>query len=238
MHETAVRPAPAKAPEKLAHPLHTIVFLALVAALAYEAVIRAAQLSATPPPDRVYLYLRTIASEWFILAFVLGGVHWYGVSVWSVLGKRWHSVREVLRDVGIGFAFWLVSLVVTSALGAHDQAGGNRDIAYLLPGNGLEMLLWVGVSVSAGICEEAVYRGYLQKQFAALTKNALLGIVFSATMFAGVHAYQGWRRAAVIGVGAVLSGWLTHWRRSVRPAMIAHAWQDSIAPVLVKLVDR
>jgi membrane protease YdiL (CAAX protease family) len=88
------------------------------------------------------------------------------------------------------------------------------------------MALWVVLSVTAGICEEAVYRGYLQKQFMALTKSVPAGIFFPALAFGAAHSYQGWARASLIGVMGAMSGILAYWCGSVRPGMIAHTLQD------------
>ncbi len=96
------------------------------------------------------------------------------------------------------------------------------------------MALWVALSVSAGICEEALYRGYLQRQFMALTKNAPAGILLSGAAFGCAHSYQGLRWAVVIGLEGALLGAMAHWRKSVRPGMIAHAFKDSVAPVLMR----
>jgi uncharacterized protein len=224
---------------RLAHPLHTVLLLAVVAVLAYAALVRAPQLKTATDSERMYVYIRTILSEWLILAFVIAGVRFHGSPIRAILGPRWSSVREVLRDIGVGLAFWLVSLFVTSVLGGHGQGhDDNSDLEYLMPHGVGQMLLWIAVSVTAGICEEAIYRGYLQRQLAALARSVPVGIMLSAGAFAGVHLYQGWRRAAVIGLGAVLSGLLAHWRRSVRPSMIAHAWQDAVAPLLIRMIKR
>jgi uncharacterized protein len=48
--------------------------------------------------------------------------------------------------------------------------------------------VWILVSTSAGICEEFVYRGYLQQQFAALTRSATGGLVLQAIAFGVSHA--------------------------------------------------
>jgi hypothetical protein len=88
------------------------------------------------------------------------------------------------------------------------------------------MALWVALSITAGICEEAVYRGYMQKQFMALTRSVPAGIVLSAAAFGAAHSYQGFARASLIGVMGAMGGILAYWCRSVRPGMIAHALQD------------
>jgi membrane protease YdiL (CAAX protease family) len=221
----------------VAAPVHTVVVLALLAVGDYLGAIRSGQLRAAASVDRVALYGRTIFLELLMLGVVLLGVWLHGVPFASVLGERWRSRREVLQDVGIALAFWVGSTLVVSVLGGHQHGGGtDRAVQFLFPQTFAENILWVVLSITAGICEEAVYRSYLQRQFMALTKNAPAGILLSALVFSTGHAYQGWAGAARIGVGGILLGILAHWRGSVRPGMMAHAWGDAFAGVLARML--
>jgi membrane protease YdiL (CAAX protease family) len=101
---------------------------------------------------------------------------------------------QMLRDLGIGAALWLVAIIVVSVLGGH-SGPPDGTIAFLLPQTPMEMILWVAVSIIAGISEEAIYRGYLQRQFTALLRSVPAGALISAAIFGGVHAYQGFSRA-------------------------------------------
>ena len=79
-------------------------------------------------------------------------------------------MRQVLRDIGIAAAFWIVSAGILFVLGwllPVAALGGKMD--FILPHGGLEITLWIALSVTAGICEETIFRGYLQRQFIALT---------------------------------------------------------------------
>ena len=77
---------------------------------------------------------------------------------------------------------------------------------FLAPSNLFELLIFMGLAASAGICEEIVFRGYLQRQFAALTKNIAAGIVASAIVFGASHLYEGPERMIIIGVFGALLG--------------------------------
>ena len=77
-----------------------------------------------------------------------------------------------------------------------------------------------------------IFRGYLQRQFIALTKSVPAGILLSGAAFGAAHAYQGFRMVILIGLYGTMFGVLAHWRGSVRPGMIAHALQDSLSGVL------
>jgi len=219
---------------RIAHPLHTIILLAAEGVMAVRAAMHAAQMRTAVDLNRVHMYERIMLTEWLGFAFVLFGVWLGGSDLATVIGERWRSVRDVLRDIALGVAFSIFSTIVLSMTEQPHHGGGpDRAVQFLLPHGGLEMTLWVALSVSAGICEEALYRGYLQRQFIALTKNVPAGILLSGVAFGLVHSYQGLRWAIVIGLEGTMLGTMAHWRKSVRPGMIAHAWKDALAPVLM-----
>jgi membrane protease YdiL (CAAX protease family) len=194
------------------------------------------QLSAAANPNRVRFYLGTLFFEWLLFVLVLAGVRRHGASVLIVLGDHWHSVGQVLRDIGIAAGFWVVAAVLLWVLGWLLRIAALSSNVSMLPHRGIELTFWVALSVTAGICEETIFRGYLQRQFMALTKSAPAGIVLSAAAFGVAHAYQGFRMVILIGLYGAMFGILAYWRRSVRPGMIAHAWQDSLNGVLASLM--
>jgi membrane protease YdiL (CAAX protease family) len=221
----------------IANPFHTLLVAALAAMNAFRATLNAAQARAGLGPSRPQIYLRTILFELLFLGIVVLGVRLRGASLQTIFGRRWSSPAQAVRDLGLGVFLLVTSTVLVSILGGHEQ-GSNQDqsIAYLLPKTTIELLLWLVVSMVAGICEEAIYRGYFQVQFTALTSSVPAGIFISAAAFGAVHAYQGLGRAAVIGVSALLYGVFANWRGTVRPGMFAHSLQDAIAPLLMKLI--
>ena len=223
----------------LASPWHTVFVLLVLGLYAYWATIRAARAQAGLGPSRPTMYLRTIFFELLFLGIVVAGVKLRGGSLQSVLGQRWKSVGQVFADLGLGIGLLILSTLLVSILGGHQNAGAaNQSVQFLLPLTSLEMGLWMLLSITAGICEEAIYRGYLQRQLGALTRNVWVGIAISAAAFGGAHLYQGVRRATVIAVSGVLFGWFAEWRKTVRPGMFAHALQDGIAPLLLKVARR
>jgi len=222
---------------QVASPLHTILMLAAFTAWTLGAKILADQARSAANPNRVRVYLVTIFVEWVFFALVLVGVRRNGASVLLVLGDHWRSARQVLRDIGIGAGFWVVALALLWVFGRLlrvDAHGPNMQ--FIFPHGGIEITLWIALSVTAGICEETIFRGYLQRQFMALTKSAPAGIVISAAAFGAAHAYQGFRMVILIGLFGAMFGILAYWRGTVRPGMIVHAWQDSLGGVVGSLM--
>ena len=97
----------------------------------------------------------------------------------------------------------------------------------LLPRSWNEVTFWIILCVSAGICEEVVFRGYLQKQFLALTESVAVAIALQGVVFGISHGYQGWKNVTVISILGVLFGILATWRGNLRANIISHAWADT-----------
>jgi len=221
----------------VASPLHTMSVLGILAAFASWGAYNAAHMRATGASHHLALYLQTLAFEWLLLAFILWGVRRRGAPLASVLGDGWRSAGEFWRDLRIAAAYWIVSLIALGILSRLLQITNQREnVRFLLPHGQLETVLWVVISVTAGICEEAVFRGYLQSQFLALTNSAPAAIALSAAAFGAGHIYQGYRGAILITCYGAMFGSLAHWRKSVRPGMLAHAWQDTISGILGSMV--
>jgi membrane protease YdiL (CAAX protease family) len=220
---------------QVASPIHTILVLAAIGSWAIWHKIFADQLSAAANPNRVRFYLVTLFYEWLLFVLVVEGVRRSGASVLIVLGDHWHSVRQVLRDIGIAAGFWIVAWMLLWTFGwVLRTAALDRNVS-MLPQRGIELTLWIALSVTAGICEETIFRGYLQRQFMALTKSAPAGILLSAAAFGVAHAYQGFRMVILIALYGAMFGILAYWRGSVRPGMIAHAWQNLLNGVLASV---
>lgn len=212
---------------------HTALVIGVAGFFAYRGAIRAGAMRAVVNPDRIGIYERTIFLEWLVLALVLGGVGLRGSSFYTVMGERWRSFKQVALDIGIGVVFMMISLPVASFVGSFLPGGGNEKASqFILPQGRAELALWMVLSISAGICEEAVYRGYFQRQFIALARNVPAGIVLSAALFGVAHSYLGLWQAVQISLLGAMSGTLAQWRRSVRPGMIAHALQDVLGAVI------
>jgi membrane protease YdiL (CAAX protease family) len=133
----------------------------------------------------------------------------------------------------LALLFWVGSVVILAILRALLTGLPNGlGVKFILPMGRHEMLGWIALSVSAGICEEAIFRGYLQRQFMAATQNVDVALVLTSIFFGLMHLYQGVKGAILIGTLGLLLGLLARWRGTVRTGMIAHAWQDSVAGIV------
>ena len=231
MTETATQVQPETGPSRpIASPIHTAILLGAIGVQSYRSAMRAGQLRGMVNLDHMRLYERTILAEWLMFGLMIVGVWLAGSPLIDVLGERWRSVRAFLLDVGIAVMFLAGSVVITSLVGALLGSHGNNEAARLLrPHGSREIITWIALSLTAGICEEAIFRGYLQRQFIALTKSVPAAILLSAAAFGAAHSYQGYRGVIQISLLGVMLGSLAYWRKTVRPGMISHALQDTLA---------
>jgi membrane protease YdiL (CAAX protease family) len=176
------------------------------------------------------IYLTAIFMDWMLLYYCFGGVHHRGGSFWALAGGRWTSWKSVAVDLGIALPFWV--LWTGAAYGVHwllantAGSGSAKTVVSLLPQSLLEVLIWIATSITSGVCEEMVFRGYVQRQLRALSGNVVAAVLGQGLVFGLFHSYQGLTNVIVISVLGVLYGALAAWRGNLRANMIAHAWGD------------
>jgi membrane protease YdiL (CAAX protease family) len=155
----------------------------------------------------------------------------------EVTGTKWRSFPDFARDFGIAVAFWFVALMVLGATAVALHFRGTKEsVGFLAPRGLAQIALWIVVCVTAGFCEETIFRGYLQKQFIAWSGSAGVGLIASAAVFGACHIYQGVKPAIVITVYGLMFGILAQWRKSLRPGMITHALHDTVSGIAVSFL--
>jgi CAAX protease family protein len=243
----AAPPAPDK-PALIAPVWHTLLVTALLLANAFVGSTKIGAVHSQG--SRLLLYGGTFITELVLFFLVWFGIRLRGVRMRDLIGGKWKTGEAFLLDVGIAFGFWVVALsllfglrVAMGLIDVHNLQKSVDDTVKILgpmaPHTYLEAGFFVLLSIGAGLFEEIIFRGYLQRQFGAMGRNAVIGIVASAIIFGCGHAYQGPRNMVVIAVFGSLFGILAHFRKSLRPGMMTHAFQDSIAGIgLFRLVTR
>lgn len=239
--QISAQPAPQRTERRLLAPAwHTVLLVAvlLLGSISGAGPHRVLARGGSKLPQ----YIWGMAWEW-----ILAGYVWLGIRkryrLRDIIGGRWSSFDEFFVDVLVAALFWTFAALVL-ALGAKlmhlDQAGKvetmRRQLGFLTPNSRLELGVWFLLSTTAGFCEELIFRGYLQLQFAAMTRSMLAGALLSAVVFGASHGYEGVARMILIGIFGLLFGLLAWWRSSLRPGMIAHAWHDALSGAVLRML--
>jgi uncharacterized protein len=181
------------------------------------------------------LYLSVIVSEWALFYYVWrGGLRRGATPLRHLIGGRWSNTKDVVLDIAVAAGFWIVWTAVAIFMNFVVGPGEAKSLGFLNPQGAVEITLWVMMSLTAGFCEELVFRGYLQAQFLGLTGHAAFAVPAQAVVFGISHIYQGIKKVIVITVLGVLFGLLAQWRKSLRPGMISHAWSDILNVIPIR----
>jgi membrane protease YdiL (CAAX protease family) len=233
--------------QPIAPPLHTLGLIAAVLALSFTGADRLAA-NANRPHGRLVLYIATIMVDWVIVGYIWMGLKRRGVRLRDVIGGKWQSGEDMLLDAAIAVGFWLswsfLVVAVSFALGSANLDPAKtmgkvselkKSIGFIVPQGITEIFAFIALTMTAGFCEELIYRGYFQQQFRAWTNNLWLAILAQGVLFGASHGYQGWKSMLVIAIFGCAFGLLAAWRKSLRPGMMAHAWQDLFSGFVLKL---
>ncbi|WP_161557251.1 type II CAAX endopeptidase family protein [Acidisarcina polymorpha] len=214
---------------------HTALIVILIAATSVLGSLRPAKTSMSG--HHLANYGVTLAWEWVLAALTYWGIRLKKTPLRELLGERRPGRKAFLLDVGAAAVFWIVSLMVLAVLAVllrllHLESA-QKQISQLAPASVPEAILWIALSLSAGMCEEFLFRGYLQQQFARATGHIWVGVLVSAVLFGAAHGYEGIAGMLMITAYGALFSILAIRRKSLRAGMIAHAWHDSITGLVL-----
>lgn len=226
---------------RLVAPLwHTAILILVIVGTSLAQATQQSNLGAIQLKSRVPLYFTQIAFELILFSYVwLLGLKLKGTSMREIIGGRWATLKDFVRDVGAALGFWLivafVLLILNKILGQNTTL---RTIQPLLPQNATEIGVWILLCATAGFCEEFIFRGYLQRQFFAVTGSEAWAIALQGIVFGSAHGYQGWKGVVTIMIYGAMFGILANMRKSLRPGMMQHAGQDIFSGIVGSVLTR
>ena len=204
------------------------IFLPVSGTISYQRLVRRA--AAGQPVDRKQLYEGTIATHW--LLFLALAVLWIARDRdFAALGFLWRL------DAG----FWFASLIVLACFvflwrqlqqvleaDADDLETYRRQLGrleLLIPRNGCELGHFYKLSVTAGIVEETLWRGFMIWYLAQFLPS-LAAVALSTLGFGIAHSYQGISNLPKITLVGALFAVLFVMTGSLWLPMVLHALVD------------
>jgi membrane protease YdiL (CAAX protease family) len=209
---------------------HTVILCTVLLAIAAAGFAASHFATGQAPPQPgtpagFTLYPMLLLAQLALFLVVRAGIRRRGVRVADLVSARGFAPASLAIDFLLGLALVAAFALIEALL--QTGAGTPPIVQRLLVHTPAEIPLWILVSLAAGFVEELVFRGYLQRQFAALA-GPVAAILLQALLFAIVHGYQGWEPLLRIGLLALLLGVMAAARRSLVPGMVAHALIDII----------
>jgi uncharacterized protein len=196
---------------------------------------------ADPVRARMRLWTLTIVSAWPLVA--VGAALWVANDrSWTSFGfsvpdgwRLWTSIALVLLLAAYQ-AYAIATLVRSSdaRVSMRQQIG---KLTAILPHTRTELYWFSGVSLTAGFCEEFLYRGYfiwVLSPWLGWWGAAALSLAF----FAVAHVYQGWNGVLRTGLVGTFLTLVVAMLGSLWPAIALHALVDLGAGVIAWLALR
>ena len=172
-------------------------------------------------------YARSLLVIWAITALALYALRLYGMGIADVGVRPPHAAWQYALGL-------IVPLIFAAANAGRDNvpADYERRVRRVIPVDGSDWVWFVPVALTAGICEEFLYRGYALTQIASLTGSLEAGFFLSSIAFGLAHLYQG--RIGVVGtaITGALYAAVFLLTGSIIPCMIGHVSQDIVAGLL------
>jgi membrane protease YdiL (CAAX protease family) len=223
---------------------HTALLAAIIIGVSALSGVNAHNLAAIHG-TRVRQYVLTIVWELALGLLTLWGLHIRRTPLRQIYGTRRSGAREWITDIAIAIIFWILAMVSLGAIGAllrhFHLVPAEKIVAAIAPQTIPQAAVWLILCITAGIVEEFVFRGYLLQQFSSLpiggTRAKLIaGTLASSLLFGTAHGYEGIGGMIAITAYGAMFCILAIYRRSLRPGIIAHAWQDSFTGIAVAVL--
>jgi uncharacterized protein len=184
--------------------------------------------------ERLSLYASTIGFQWLAVAVVAWRAGARGLTR-DELGLVVHGRSRILVTAVVGAAT-LGTLQWFNLRRMGRSSGKAREFLRvlaerILPQSRVELLPYLGLAVTAGLCEEFLYRGFAM---AALTRNGLpvwSVVLLSSILFGLAHLYQGSGGIVSTLVIGTVFGTARIAYDGLLPVMLWHFAVDAVAGV-------
>ncbi len=174
-----------------------LIFFVLGVILPWRGRARLKKLLAMPrvgTMERLVLYASTIAFQWLAVAVVAWRAWARGYTA-EELGLAIHDRTKILIASLVGAATiallqWL-NLRRMGRLPAKARGPLQAIAERILPQSTIELLPFLALAITAGLCEEFLYRGFAMAVFARLGSPPWIAVLLSSILFGLAHLYQG-----------------------------------------------
>ena len=214
-----------------------LIFFVLGVVVPWRGRVRLRELLAKPQVEareRIALYASTIVFQWTAAA-VAGWRAWANGFTASQLGLVTHPEWKVavVGVLGAGILATLHWLNLRRMGRMTAKARGMLQVLAerILPQSSAEMLPFFALAVTAGVCEEFLYRGFALAAFTRVGLPVWSVVLLSSALFGLAHLYQG--RGGLLGtmILGTLFGVARIAYHSVVPVMVWHVAVDVVAGV-------
>jgi membrane protease YdiL (CAAX protease family) len=212
-----------------------LIFVTLGALIPWRGAVRIRRLLARPQitsAERLTIYASTVAFQWLLTGIVAWRAYVHNISA-DDLGLVIHSPGRT-AVVATGFVLVLGTLQYagirrTASLPATSDSRLREISLRLMPHSLVEALAFSSLAITASLCEEFLYRGFVFAVLYLASGSLALAVVGSSLLFGLAHFYQGPRGLVTTFVLGLIFAASRLWAGNLIPAIAAHLVVDLMA---------
>ncbi len=212
-----------------------LIFAALGILIPWRGSIRVNKLIARPKisaEDRLSIYASTIAFQWVLT----------GIIAWRCFARALTPENLGLTVQSPGFTAIVTAGMAIALCGLQyfgirriasipiNAVSRMREISLrLMPRTLVEALAFSALAVTAAVCEEFIYRGFVYAVLQSTTGSVTVAIIASSALFSLAHLYQGRKGLVstfILGLAFAISRWATG---NLIAATVTHLVVDLLA---------
>jgi uncharacterized protein len=182
--------------------------------------------------ERLTLYASTIAFQWFAVAVVAwrAGVHGFTA---SQLGLTIHDRTRIIVAAIVGAAtiasLQCLNLRRVARIPVEVRGPLQAIAERILPKSTVELFPYLALAITAGLCEEFLYRGFAMTILVHVGLQAWAVVLLSSVLFGLAHSYQGRGGIVMTFLIGLILGTSRFAYDSLVPAIFWHSAVDVVA---------
>jgi membrane protease YdiL (CAAX protease family) len=188
-----------------------------------------------PTRTKLRLYATILVLEWALVAVTVAIAHRHGLTL-ADLGQTLGNWRLTLAVTVLAF----VGLLLLTGFNIRQVRHASREeleatverARKFVPVGSTEVAAFAFVALTAGICEEILYRGWLVHFLGAVFGSIWIGVIAAAILFGIGHAYQGRQGMLATGFLGLVFGSMFVFVKSLVPGQALHAGIDLVNGIL------
>lgn len=215
-----------------------LIFAALAILIPWRGAARIRSLLARPrisSADRLAIYASTIAFQWLLTGFVAWRCFARGFTLEELALNLHSSALTAMVAAGLVAVLGTLQYVGirrTATLPPNSNSRLRQISIMLMPSSLIEALVFAALAITASLCEEFLYRGFVYAVLDRGTHSFAFAIVGSSLMFSVAHLYQGRRGLISTFVLGLIFAATRFWVGNLVPAVAGHLAVDLMAGYL------
>jgi uncharacterized protein len=214
-----------------------LIFLVLGVVIPWRGRVRLQRLLSMPAfatRDKLILYGSTIVFQWALTLMVVWRCSLRGLTLTDLgFSQQVHSELLFMTVAGAIFlgSFQWFNLRRVSRMSGPVPDFMRKLAERVLPAGKWEFIPYCALAITAGICEEILYRGFAMSALTRVGISSWAVVILTSILFGLAHTYQG--RSGVFGTGimGLVFGSVRILTASLFPVMIWHSVVDLVAGI-------